>query len=83
MKKTIASVFLLIGVLVLCLLIWAVFFNNSLGTAWNAVQSQINTAWNAVVGGNQQIVSEWDDVNTGGAANVTAQASSAGQANIN
>lgn len=80
MSKTIKTVFVLIGVLVLCLVVWAVFFGNTLGTAWNAVAGAINTAWNAVVGGDEDIAGEWDS--PGGNANVGEQASNAAGATV-
>lgn len=75
MKKTIRNVFLIIGVLVLCLLIWAVFFNNSLEAAWNSVRQPINNAWNAIVGGGDDVIQDWDGANEGlnGGANVDNQ----------
>lgn len=82
MKKTIRNVFLVIGVLVLCLLLWAVFFNGSLQAAWNAVAGQINTGWNAVAGDGTKVVDDWDDLNPGGNANVADQASNAGGVEI-
>ena len=82
MKKTIVNVFLVIGVLVLALLIWAVFFGNSLGTAWNAVAGQINTAWSTVVGGSEPVVNEWSVDGGHTQANVSDQAANAGGATI-
>lgn len=80
MKKTIRNVFLVIGVLVLCLMIWAIFFNNSLEAAWNSIRQPINNAWNSIVGGGEDVVQDWDGANDGlnGGATVNNQIDNVG-----
>lgn len=80
MKKTIRNVFLVIGVLVLCLMIWAIFFNNSLEAAWNSIRQPINNAWNSIVGGGEDVVQDWDGANEGlnGGATVNNQIDNVG-----
>lgn len=76
MSKTIKSVFIIIGVLVLCLAVWAVFFSPGglLSEAWNGVAQQVNTGWNAVTGEDDGVMNDW---NANGNANVAQQADNA------
>lgn len=70
MTGTIKKVFLVIGVLVLCLIIWGVFFGGALGNLWNATGEQLNHGWQKVTGEDGNIVQEW---NAGGNATVGDQ----------
>lgn len=65
MKSTIAKVFLIIGVLVLCLLVWALFFNDGgiLENGWNGMAEQINTTWKKITGSSEGVVPEWETGN--------------------
>lgn len=63
MKKTIVTVFMIIGVLVLGLIVWALFFNDGgvLQTGWNAVADQVNTTWRKLTGdNNSQLITNWN-----------------------
>jgi hypothetical protein len=66
MSKTIKKVFLIIGMLVLCFLVWSMFFNDGgiLKIGYNAVATGINSAWHNI-SGNDEIVPEWGDNGTG------------------
>lgn len=70
MTGTIKKVFLVIGVLVLCLIIWGVFFGGALGNLWNVAGDQINSGFQKVTGDNAEIVEGW---NAQGEATVTGQ----------
>lgn len=61
MTKTIRKVFLIIGVLVLCLVVWVFVFNNGLKFLYNAVRSPINSAWNAITATSDDLLPEWTD----------------------
>lgn len=62
MKSTIAKVFLIIGVLVLCLLVWALFFNGGgiLENGWNGMANQINATWQKITGTTDDVVPNWN-----------------------
>lgn len=66
MNKTIRNVFLVIGVLLLCLIIWFFVFSNGLQVAYNGVATVVNGAWRTVVGDDAVLMPEWEDEdNTG------------------
>lgn len=50
--KPITKVFLVIGALVLCLVVWGLFFNDGgvLQTAWNALVTPVNNTWSSITG---------------------------------
>lgn len=50
MNKTIVKVFIILGILVLALLIWAFVFGNGLETIFNAVIAPINGIYQAMTG---------------------------------
>ena len=52
MKKTIITVFMIIGVLVLGLIVWSLFFSEGgvLQSGWNAVVNQVNSTWQRLTG---------------------------------
>ena len=62
MNKTIVKVFVIIGILVLALLVWALVFGGGLSTVYSAVVSQINKVWQGVTGDNQAslVSGEWN-----------------------
>ena len=61
MKSTIAKVFLIIGVLVIALIAWNLFFDEGgiLQNAWNGVASQINGTWIRITGSSDGIIPSW------------------------
>ncbi len=63
MNKTVKTVFLLIGTLVLIFLIWQLFFNKGgiLKTGYNALANGVNGQWEKVAGTGQKILPEWDE----------------------
>lgn len=62
MTKTVKKVFLIIGALVLCLLVWAVFFTDDgiLVTAYNGIAKGINGVWENISGNNDPLIPEWN-----------------------
>jgi hypothetical protein len=60
--KPITKVFIVIGALLLCLLIWAAVFNNGLlQNAWNSMADSVNEQWQKITGDNSaEIIPEWD-----------------------
>ena len=70
MKKTIVTVFLIIGVLVLGLIVWSLFFSDGgvLQSGWNAVVGQVNKTWSTLTGAADPLLPEWT---TGGKTTVT------------
>ncbi len=56
MKKGIVTVFIVIGILVLGLIIWAVVFNGGFQQAFEAVANTINGIWGGLVGDDSQLV---------------------------
>ena len=74
MNKTIVKVFIILGVLVLALLIWAFVFGNGLSTIFNAVIDPINGIYQAMTGQkSQSLIPRWSVSNK----NTLAGASSA------
>ena len=67
-KKTIQSVFGVIGSLVVCLLLWAVVFNDGgvLATGYNAIATPINTSYQKLTGGTGIVIPLWTGTNNGG-----------------
>ncbi len=63
MNKTVKSVFLLIGLLVLIFLIWQLFFNDNgiLVTGYNAIADGINGQWEKVAGSGKKLLPKWGD----------------------
>ena len=60
MNKTIVKVFVILGILVLALLIWAFVFGNGLSSIFNAVIAPINGVYSAIVGGNKSLIPQWN-----------------------
>lgn len=71
MSKTVKTVFLLIGTLVLIFLIWQVVFNDGgiVKTVYDAIANGINGQWEKVAGAGQTILPTWDQTSTNGNAN--------------
>ena len=62
MNKTVKTVFVLIGLLVLIFLIWQLFFNENgiLVTGYNALAEGINGQWEKVAGNGSQLLPAWN-----------------------
>lgn len=63
MNKTIVKVFIILGILVLALLIWAFVFGNGLSTIFNAVIDPINGIYWSITGDkthSQSLIPRWD-----------------------
>lgn len=65
MNKTVKTVFLLIGTLVVIFLAWQLIFNDGgiLKTGYNALANGINGQWEKVAGTGQKILPEWGSSN--------------------
>ena len=65
MSKTVKTVFLIIGLLVLIFLVWQLVFNDGgiLKTGYNAMAKGINAQWAKVAGDNETILATWGDKN--------------------
>ena len=63
MSKTVKTVFLLIGLLVLIFIVWQLVFNDGgiLKTGYNAMANGINAQWAKVAGSGQTILATWGD----------------------
>ena len=61
MSKTVRTVFLLIGTLVLIFIVWQLVFNDGgiLKTGYNAMADGINTQWAKVAGSGKKILAKW------------------------
>lgn len=70
MKKTIVTVFLIIGVLVISLLVWRLVFAKGgvLQQGWDGLAGQVNKVWARITGQDQNLMPEW--AATGKDANV-------------
>lgn len=66
MNKTIVKVFVILGILVLALLVWAFVFGNGLSTIFNAVIDPINNIYWAITGNTkhtQSLIPQWGSNN--------------------
>lgn len=63
MSKTVKTVFLLIGTLVLIFLVWQLVFNEGgiLKTVYNGIVNGINGQWEKVAGDGQVLLPTWED----------------------
>lgn len=63
MTKTVKTVFLIIGVLVLIFIVWQLVFNDGgiLKTGYNAMAKGINSQWAKVAGSGETILATWGD----------------------
>ena len=62
MKKTIITVFLIIGALVLALLVWRMVFAKGglLNKGWDGVAGQVNKTWQKLTGDStDEVMAEW------------------------
>lgn len=61
MNKTVKSVFMLIGLLVIIFLAWQLIFNDRgiLRTIYNSMANGINCQWAKVAGSGQTILPKW------------------------
>lgn len=61
MTKTVKTVFLIIGVLVLIFIVWQLVFNDGgiLKTGYNAMADGINGQWEKVAGSGKTILATW------------------------
>lgn len=61
MTKTVKTVFLIIGVLVLIFIVWQLVFNDGgiLKTGYNAMADGINSQWEKVAGSGKTILATW------------------------
>ena len=62
MSKTVKKVFIIIGVLVLCLLVWALFFTDDgiLITAYNGIAESVNGVWTNISGSTKALITTWN-----------------------
>lgn len=62
MSKTVKKVFIIIGVLVLCLLAWALFFTDDgiLVTAYNGIAEGVNGVWENISGSTKALIPTWN-----------------------
>lgn len=72
MKKSIIAIFLVVGALLLCLIVWAFVFGNGVETIWNAVIAPINAAWEAITG-DDTLIPQWNDDNGRNIENKTGE----------
>ncbi len=73
MNKTIVKVFVILGILVLALLIWAFVFGNGIASIVDAVGTPINNIYKAISGNTQPLIPKWNVSNKatiGGASSV-------------
>lgn len=71
MKKTIITVFIILGILVLALLIWAFVFNGGgLPAIMNGIIKPINSIYMSMTGGSDSLIPEWNQ----GSANDISEA---------
>lgn len=77
MNKTIVKVFIILGILVLALLIWAFVFGNGLESIFNAVIDPINGIYRGMTGepATKSLIPRWSNNN---ANNIASASSNAG-----
>lgn len=70
--KPVTKVFMVIGALAFCMLIWSVVFNQGglIGTAWDAVADSVNTKWQSMTGTDGEIVPAFSDAGGGDINNI-------------
>lgn len=76
MNKTIVKVFVILGILVLALLVWAFVFGNGLETIFNAIIAPINGIYRDMIGGNasDSLIPEWNVASQKNVQNASTQA---------
>lgn len=62
MSKTVRKVFLILGTLVLCFLVWQLVFNKGgiIRTGYNALADVVNTQYAKAAGKDKTILATWD-----------------------
>lgn len=62
MSKTVKKVFIVIGALVLCLLVWSLFFTDDgiLVTAYNGIAEGVNGVWENISGSDKELIPTWN-----------------------
>lgn len=72
MSKTVRKVFLILGTLVLCFLVWQLVFNNGgiIRTGYNALANVVNTQYAKAAGSGKTILTRWvaSNANSNGTA---------------
>lgn len=68
MNKTVKTVFMLIGVIVLIFIIWQLVFNDGgiVKTIYNAFVDGVNGQWAKVAGDGKQLIPEWGSTDDNG-----------------
>lgn len=75
MNKTIVKVFVILGILVLALLIWAFVFGNGLSSIFNAVIAPINSIYQGMTGNkNSSLIPQWNVDTQKNVSNASTQA---------
>lgn len=76
MNKTIVKVFVILGILVLALLVWAFVFGNGLETIFNAIIEPINNIYRAMTGGkaDASLIPKWNVASQKNVASASNQA---------
>lgn len=76
MNKTIVKVFVILGILVLALLVWAFVFGNGLETIFNAIIEPINNIYRAMTGGEatDSLIPKWNVASQKNVSNASTQA---------
>lgn len=76
MNKTIVKVFVILGILVLALLVWAFVFGNGLETIFNAIIEPINNIYRAMTGGTEgdSLIPKWNVDSQKNVLNASTQA---------
>lgn len=59
MNKTIVKVFVIIGILLIALLVWAFVFGDGLATIFNAVIDPINGIYQSMTGSSGYLIPRW------------------------
>ena len=59
--KPITKVFLIIGVLLLCFLVWSLVFEDGgvLALAWNAIADEVNGMYQDITGSSDDLMPPW------------------------
>lgn len=62
MSKTVRKVFLILGTLVLCFLVWQLVFNKGgiIRTGYNSLADIVNTQYAKAAGKDQTILARWE-----------------------
>lgn len=61
MNKTLIKIFVILGILVLCLLVWAFVFGNGFQSIWDAIRSPVNAVYKGIAGSNaNDLLPAWD-----------------------